>query len=686
MMGGSLALSLMMIVGLLGLIAYNGSLAFWPREIQRLELTGGDVVLGEPIRSETFTPAQHPDEQRERTLFRVGNRDTSQPSFRWIEHQTVLETSTPDDAVLIERLSWGPWLGTLERVERMNAQGEIEVVSEGHEATLAVLAEQLPLAKQRRSEIKSLQRGVIDNANRSRERWRLRVATAQRALASGEVSTTGTRLMGIPRVAWWGLTLALGVATAIAGWRVRQQRWAVVVWCIAGALLLAAAVERPTSSGVYTAEQVAELRADAARAGDQLTEQTRAAEERIAELKAANDEYRVVIRDLRTQRFAPVSASKPDEPMRVAQLVRVVPSNELGSFKRLGVYFSRWTEYLTDDPREANTEGGVWPVIFGTVTLTLLLSLAVVPLGVIAAIYLREYAKQGFITSVLRIAINNLAGVPSIVYGVFGLGFFCYTMGGYVDSGPSESVSRMPWWIMVVGLMIVVSTSVMLAASGQRAGVLGASTRSRWLQRGAGIGWLSSVVLIVVLASTTPYFDGFFSARSAENIPTFRSKGILWASLTLALLTLPVVIVATEEAISAVPGSSREGSYGCGASRWQTMRRIVLPGAMPGIMTGAILAMARGAGEVAPLMLVGAVKLAPDLPIETSAPFLHLERPFMHLGFHIFDLGYQSPDPEASRPLVWVTTLLLVAIIFALNSSAMLLRARLRRRMGGPVV
>jgi phosphate transport system permease protein len=157
----------------------------------------------------------------------------------------------------------------------------------------------------------------------------------------------------------------------------------------------------------------------------------------------------------------------------------------------------------------------------------------------------------------------------------------------------------------------------------------------------------------------------------------------MWASLTLALLTLPVVIVATEEALAAVPNSMREGSYACGASKWQTIRRIVLPRAMPGITTGMILAMARGAGEVAPLMLVGAVKLAPELPLDGSFPFVHPERSFMHLGFHIYDLGFQSQNSEAAKPMVFTTTLLLITIVVVLNLAAIAVRARLHRRFKG---
>jgi phosphate transport system permease protein len=305
--------------------------------------------------------------------------------------------------------------------------------------------------------------------------------------------------------------------------------------------------------------------------------------------------------------FALALVTADGQPLRLplADVVRAYPANRLDGAARLGVYLSRWWEFLSDEPREANSEGGVWPAIFGTVMMTLVMSLLVVPFGVLAALYLREYARPGLVTSAVRIAVNNLAGVPSIVFGVFGLGFFCYIVGGSLD----------------------------------------------------------------VL---------FHPERLPS--PTFGTGGILWASLTLALLTLPVVIVATEEALAAVPGSMREGSYACGASKWQTIRRIVLPRAMPGIMTGMILALARGAGEVAPLMLVGAVKLAPELPLDGTFPFLHLERSFMHLGFHIYDLGFQSQNSEAAKPMVFTTTLLLIALVVALNVTAITVRTRLRRR------
>jgi phosphate transport system permease protein len=297
------------------------------------------------------------------------------------------------------------------------------------------------------------------------------------------------------------------------------------------------------------------------------------------------------------------SARGETKDVTLSEVVRAYRPNEMGVAGKVGVYLSRLWEFLTADPRESNTEGGIFPAIFGTVLMTLLMTLAVVPLGVMAALYLREYAKQGTVITILRIAINNLAGVPSIVFGLFGLGFFGYLVGGAVD-------------------------------------------------------------------------HAFFAERLPS--PTFGGGGLLWASLTLALLTVPVVIVATEEALVAVPRGIREGSIACGASKFQTITRIILPSAAPGIMTGAILAMARGAGEVAPLMITGVVKLAPKLPLDGNAPFLHLERKFMHLGFHIYDVGFQSPNVEAAKPMVYTTTLLLIVIVVLLNLTAIIVRNKLR--------
>jgi len=304
-----------------------------------------------------------------------------------------------------------------------------------------------------------------------------------------------------------------------------------------------------------------------------------------------------------------LDAAKNAHVIPLFQIVRAWSPNQLSFWERLGIFFSRIGEFITAEPREANTEGGVMPAIFGTLAMTVFMSLLVTPFGVIAAVYLREYAQQGFLLRFVRICVNNLAGVPSIVFGVFGLGFFVYVLGGTID-------------------------------------------------------------------------QLFFADQLKYNnhSPVFGTGGLVWCSLTLALMTLPVVIVATEEALGSVPRGMREASLATGASKWQTIRYVILPAAAPGILTGVILAMARGAGEVAPLMLVGVVKLAPTLPIDATAPFLHLDRKFMHLGFHVYDLGFQSPDSDAARPMVFATTLLLIILVVCLNIGAIYIRNRLRAR------
>jgi phosphate transport system permease protein len=343
--------------------------------------------------------------------------------------------------------------------------------------------------------------------------------------------------------------------------------------------------------------------------GSAATRQARELQEAMAALQA---QYEVLAQQARILRAKQTEhtlvyrlPTGEEKRLPLGQIVHYYFPNQLTLMQRIGLLARNTWVFLSEEPREANTEGGVFPAIFGTFVMTVLMSLAVTPFGVVAAVYLREYARQGMIVRAVRIAVNNLAGVPSIVFGVFGLGFFVYLVGSTIDQ--------------------------------------------------------------------------LFFANSLPT-PTFGTGGVLWASLTLALMTVPVVIVATEEALAAVPRGMREGSLACGASKWQTIQRIVLPAAAPGILTGLILAMARGAGEVAPLMLVGVVKLAPSLPIDTLLPFVHLERKFMHLGFHIYDLGFQSPDSDAAKPMVFATTLLLIVLIVLLNLGAIFIRERLRRR------
>lgn len=334
---------------------------------------------------------------------------------------------------------------------------------------------------------------------------------------------------------------------------------------------------------------------------------------RIAEAAARFDaDYAVLRQELdaiyqSTQRdtLRMQTADGTEVDITLATIVRVTAPNAMSVFAKLVQYVERLWEFMTDEPREANTEGGIFPAIFGTVVMVMVMSIIVTPFGILAAIYLREYARQGTMTRIIRISVYNLAGVPSIVYGVFGLGFFVYFLGGNID-------------------------------------------------------------------------QLFYEASLPA--PTFGTPGLFWASLTLALLTLPIVIVSTEEGLARIPSTIRQGSLALGATKSETLWKVIVPLATPAMMTGLILAIARAAGEVAPLMLVGVVKLAPALPIDGTFPYIHLERKIMHLGFHIYDVGFQSPNVEAARPLVYATALVLVMLIVILNLTAISIRNHLRER------
>ncbi len=339
----------------------------------------------------------------------------------------------------------------------------------------------------------------------------------------------------------------------------------------------------------------AQAQADMASERAELDSRYTVIEERLTSLHEAFDRDSLTARD----------ANGKEVEISLGKVVHAYQPNGMGTLTKVGFYFKKLWEFLSEDPREANTEGGIFPAIFGTVMMTLIMAVIVTPFGVLAAVYLREYARQGPVTRLIRIAVNNLAGVPAIVYGVFGLGFFVYVLGGSLD-------------------------------------------------------------------------QLFFP--EALPAPTFGTPGLLWASLTLALLAVPVVIVATEEGLARIPRTIREGSLALGATKAETLWKIVLPMASPAMMTGLILAVARAAGEVAPLMLVGVVKLAPSLPVDGNYPYLHLDQKIMHLGFHIYDVGFQSPNVEAARPLVYATALLLVLVIALLNLSAVAIRNHLREK------
>ncbi len=523
---GALALSLLMITGLLALVAWNGATAFLVKPITLLTLDDGTRVLGEiHTREEIPDPETGRHSGAMRIRLRTGNRDVTGADFRWVDESRVIGSSTPADAMLLERLEWGPFFGFPLALVAKGA-----VVANEPAAIVAALG---PLHEEKlalRARIRSIERGPIGDLNRAIEQLRL----AQRRLELAGI--TGSE-------------------------RTRQE---------------ATLAARKTTLEASYAEHLDELAALRAQLAD-------------SELRLA-------------------TADGTEHAVPIGQIVRSVQPNALSVGGKLALYANRVWEFVSGEPREANTEGGIFPALFGTVMMVFLMSLFVVPFGVVSAIYLREYAREGVVTRAVRIAVNNLAGVPSIVFGVFGLGFFVYGIGSTIDQ--------------------------------------------------------------------------FFFAESLPT-PTFGTGGILWASLTLALLTVPVVIVATEEGLAAVPQMVRQGSRALGATQFETLLRVVLPAAAPGMLTGLILAMARAAGEVAPLMIVGMVKLAPTLPIDQHAPFVHLERKFMHLGFHIYDVGFQSPNVEAAAPLVFATTALLIVMVMSLNLAAILLRNRLRGRLAG---
>ena len=318
-------------------------------------------------------------------------------------------------------------------------------------------------------------------------------------------------------------------------------------------------------------------------------------QKRVYALESRRDKYQLALQFADGQRLS--------IPLANVQSIDFV--SKLSLWQKLKVFFIDIGVFLTDSPKQANTSGGVFPALFGTVLMVFLMTIIVTPFGVLAAIYLSEYAPNNGVTTVIRVSVSNMAGVPSIVYGVFGLGFFVYTVGGSIDE--------------------------------------------------------------LFFSDTLP-------------APTMGSPGVFWAALTMAILTLPVVIVATEEGLRRVPEGLKAGSYALGATKMETIVRTILPIASPGIMTGVILAIARAAGEVAPLMLVGAVKFAPTLPLDGEFPYLHLDRQFMHLGVLIYDGAFHSQTDGKSASMMFAACLLLLVVVFVLNILAVILRNRLRRR------
>lgn len=537
---GAVAISVIMVVGLLLLIAVRGLGHFWPADVveARYELPGQPAykLIGERVESVEVPVAQLREagisipgdfDLMQRTLIKTGNRDVYGSDFRWVLDEYITESKRPEMLFTAERHEWGNLYGYLKSVKE---NGQIVAETADYEPTESALAtwevfqKSIERADRIHQEIKRIEKKDIGKINYGLERIRLK----QRSLElKGELTPAAEADLAVER--------------------------------------------------------------------SQYDEEYKVLQQSLIDLYAQinRDSFTVEAMDGSVQEIG------------VAKIVHAYRANAMGVGEKIGFYFVKLWEFLSDEPREANTEGGVFPAIFGTVMMVFLMTILVTPFGVVAAVYLREYASQGWLTRTIRIAVNNLAGVPSIVYGVFGLGFFIYFLGSSID-------------------------------------------------------------------------QAFFP--EALPSPTFGTGGLMWASVTLALLTLPVVIVATEEGLARIPRNVREGSLALGATKAETLWRVVLPMASPAIMTGVILAVARAAGEVAPLMLVGVVKLAPTLPLDGNYPYIHLDQKFMHLGFHIYDVGFQSPNVEAARPLVYATALLLVIVIALLNFSAVTIRNHLREK------
>ncbi|NKI34599.1 phosphate ABC transporter permease PstA [Wenzhouxiangella sp. XN79A] len=532
MIGGGLAISLIMVVGLFLLIAVRGFGHFWPAPlIQTSVSVDGEIrpVLGVQTDVETL-PAQRireagteiPDDQAlvTRYLFKLGNRDVTGRDFVWFLESQLGERSYPEDAMRVERREWGNFYGFPVALE----SGERRI--EG-EALWPALQDAIRRSNELHQRIRRLEKVDIGAINSGIEKIRL------------------------------------------------ERR-------------------RMDLQGIDGAER-------SAREAD-LEARSEELDRRFADIRVERNQlFEQNERDTLIAR----TADGTEVRIPLATVVMASKNNALGLPGKIAFYGHRIKDFLTGFPREANTEGGIFPAIFGTVVMVLIMSVLVTPFGVLAAIYLREYARQGTLLKIIRVSVYNLAGVPSIVFGVFGLGFFVYLLGGTID-------------------------------------------------------------------------DLFYPERLPA--PTFGTPGLFWASLTLALLTLPVVIVSTEEGLARIPRTIREGSLALGATKWETLWKVVVPLSAPAMMTGLILAVARAAGEVAPLMLVGVVKLAPSLPVDGEFPYVHLERKIMHLGFHIYDVGFQSPNVEAARPLVYATALTLVLLILILNLTAIAIRNRLREK------
>ncbi len=519
---GAIALSVILVVGIVGFIGYQAIPHFWPAETHIVTIDTQDMenkkIVAEYYEEKNKVSPHGPYTD---ILLKTGNRDIFGMDFRWVRDSQITNSVPADNYATFERREWGNLYAIPKNIidleTQTNVNGEIWPTLQEKIAEATSIHKQL-------EEIQNIDIGAI---NYQMEQIRLRKRSLELK-------------------------------------------------------------DKLTQAAIEVAEEEQ----------NKLSKEYNALNHKLVELSKALNRYSLEVEIL--SEAGPKTIS-----LKVSNIVRSYMPNGIGIGQKISIYLDRIGEFIFGSPREANTEGGVFPAIFGTVLMVILMTIFVTPFGILAAVYLREYSKQNIFTRIIRISVVNLAGVPSIVYGVFGLGFFVYILGGKIDT--------------------------------------------------------------------------LFYPEALPS-PTFGTPGILWASITLALLTLPVVIVTTEEGLARIPKAFKEGSLALGATKSETLWKVILPISTPAMITGMILAIARAAGEVAPLMLVGVVKLAPSLPLDENFPFLHMERKFMHLGFHIYDVGFQSPNVEAARPLVFATAFLLILIIIFLNLFAFSLRNRLREK------
>lgn len=726
--GGMFAIACFMIVGLLAFVLYQGLATLWPRNYLLLGTLDSDLVAGEyrarnsyvlsRQNLEDFSPKSRSAAESllggnseitsHQWYLRTGNFEVINRHFQYVSEVSIASKTPyfPPDAWLLERRQWGNLYGFPKRFSWDLEPGK--TVSESVRSAMSEALKTNRKFEGAKRELEHLDRRLSDARLRVREVELAEGSDLQRL--TDEVLAIAVNLSAGDDALASQLDPILGSASlrsrrslehlaretiAVQGeqFKINEELARLEEQMRARSLVMQLPVldsvgDIPATSETFgSTSTVCPMELHAL-----LGLEDRPSDYTMKAMALAEQQFLVALhRDpaLPVYAWVDFDASKDSARVRafrehqvlVSDIVRLIEPNRLTTFGKLQVYGARWWEFLLGEPREAGVEGGVFPAIWGTIVMTLIMSLVVMPFGVLAALYMREYAKGGWLLSAIRISINNLAGVPSIVYGVFGLSFFCYTIGGYIDGGPAKA-GFPPWpeaaWFSALAILAILGLTAFAVSflSGRSS-----QTGSRWrsiLTAGSGLLWLATLVGIVVLMAKTPIFHGFYEARLPN--PTFGKGCLLWAACTLALLTLPVVIVATEEALAAVPNSLREGSYACGAGKWQTIERIVLPYARPGIITGFILAMARGAGEVAPMMLVGAIPLTSDLPLDLEFPFLHGSRSFMHLGFQIYALGFQSQNSEAAKPMVFTATLLLLTIVTLLNLTAIWLRASLRKR------